>query len=132
MLQKTVQDMALKISQLERYTHQQQHTINNVVDKVNNEVSICSKSNHSIPGMIDTSGTPSASASSKLLTAQALIASLTSSLVEAEKNRYILRNKRRPGQGGDQPGPASRGRGGEQRERGVLREVNNEVDRQWT
>ena len=61
MLQKTVKDMALKISQLEQYTDQQQLTINDVVDKVNNEASICSKSDPSIPGLIDTSGIPSAS-----------------------------------------------------------------------
>ena len=93
MLQKTVKDMALKISQLERYIDQQQHTINNVVDKVNNEAIICSKSDRSIPGMIDTSGTPSASDASKLLTVQALIASLTSSLAKDKRHNHIPRHK---------------------------------------
>ena len=101
MLQKTVNNMALKISQLERYTDQQQHTINDVVDKVNDDTSIFSKSDCSIPGMIDTSGTPSASDSSKLSIAQALIATLTANLVEANRNCHIPRNKRGAGRGGD-------------------------------
>ena len=92
MLQKTVKDMVLKISQLERYTDQQQHTLNNVVDKVNDEASVHSKSDQSIPGVIDTSGTPSTK-SSELSTTQALIASLTASLAGAERNRYIPCNK---------------------------------------
>ena len=86
MLQKQYNDMALKVSQLERYTDQQQNTINDVVDKVNDDAS---RSDRSIPGVIKTKGTPSTSDSSELSTAQALIISLTASLVDAEKNRYI-------------------------------------------
>ena len=63
-----------------------------MVDKVNDDASIRSKSDQSIPGVIDTSGTPSTN-SSELSTAQALIASLTASLADAEGNRYIPRNK---------------------------------------
>ena len=88
--------MVLKISQLEQYTDQQQHTINDVVGKVNDEASIRNKSDQSIPGVIDTSGTPSASDSLELSTEQALITSLTSSLVEAERNQHIPHNKRGP------------------------------------
>ena len=115
MLQKTVKDMALKISQPERYTDQQQHTIKDVVDKVNDEASVQSKSDQSIPGVIDTSDTPLTD-SLELSTAQALIASLTSSLPEAERNRYIPRNKQAPGgpgQGSDRDGLAGRIRGGD-------------------
>ena len=64
------------------------------MNKVNNEASTCSKSDQSIPGMIDTSGTPSALDASELLTAQALIASLTSSLAGAERYQQIPRQKR--------------------------------------
>ena len=78
--------MALKISQLKWYTNQE-HTINDVVDKVNDEASIRSKSDWSFPEMIDTSGTPSAPDLLELSTVQALIASLTSSLAEAERNQ---------------------------------------------
>ena len=89
MLQKIVKDMVLEISQLKQYADQQQHTINDVVDKINDEASIRSKNDRSIPGMIDMSSTPSASDSSELSIAQALIKSLTSSLAEAERNCYI-------------------------------------------
>ena len=91
MLYKTVKDMALKISQLEQYTDQQQHTINDMVDKVNDKASI---SDRSISGIIDTIGTPSISDSSALSTAQPLIVSLTASLVDTEKNPYVLQQDR--------------------------------------
>ena len=111
MLQKQYNDMVLKVSQLERYTDQQQTTINDVVDKVNDEAS---RSDRSIPGVIETKGTPSTSDSFELSTAQALIVSLTASLVEAEKNHYIPQRDR-PGPGGRVDGRGrgrGRGRGG--------------------
>ena len=92
MLQETVQQMAIKISELERYTDRQQCTVNDLVDKVDKDPSICSRSDQSIPGMIETNGTPSID-SLELSTSQALIASLQSSLAEAKKNRYRSRNK---------------------------------------
>ena len=78
--------------------------------------------------MIETSGTPSTAESSELSTTQALIASLTSSLPEAEKNRYRPRNKQGPGRGCDQVG----GRGGDRRPQEVLGAINNDLDRQLT
>ena len=131
MLQQEVKDMALKISQLKRYTDQQQGTINDVVDKVNDDPSIRSRGDRSIPGMIETSDSPSTTDSSKLSTAQALIASLTSSLAEAERNCYRRRQRQGPGRGrgGDRASTGGRdGRGGKRRERGILEEVNNDVD----
>ena len=80
------------------------------------------------------SGTPSTD-SLELSTTQALTASLTTSLADAERNRYIPRNKRPsswPGRGGDRAGPAGRSRKGDRGERGVLGEVNNEVDQRLT
>ena len=82
MQQKKLQDMALKITQLERFADNQNKTLSDVIDKVNDEAS---RSDRSIPGVIDTSGTPSTSDSSALSTAQALIVSLTASLADAEK-----------------------------------------------
>ena len=132
MLQNTVKDMALKISQLERYTNRQQVVINDVIDKVQDDDSVRSRSDRFIPGVIKTNGTPSTTNSSELSTAQALIASLTASLADAERNRYIPTHRRQPGgpgQGNDRDGPAGRGRGGDQRPlRDVLGKVNNEVD----
>ena len=57
-----------------------------MVDKVNDDAS---RSDRSIPGVIETKGTPSTSDSSELSTTQALIVSLTASLVGAEKYQYI-------------------------------------------
>ena len=82
MLQKQHNDMALKITQLERFTDQQNTTLSDVIDKVNDEAS---RSDRSIPGIINTAGTPSTSESLALSTAQALIVSLTTSLADAEK-----------------------------------------------
>ena len=81
--------MALKISQLEKYTDEQQLAINDVIDKVEDDPSIRSRGDRSIPRMIETRRTPSTADSSKLSTAQALIASLTSRLDEAERNRHV-------------------------------------------
>ena len=102
--------MALKISELKRYSYQQQSTINDVVDKVDNNTSICSKSDRSIPDMIKTSGTPLTIDSSEQSTTQSLIASLTLSLAEAKRSRYRPRNKRGPGGCDD---PVDRSKGGE-------------------
>ena len=134
MLQKQYNNMALKVSQLEQFTDQQNTIINDVVDKVNDEAS---RSDRCIPRMINTVGTPSTSNSSALSTAQALIVSLTASLVDAEKNRYVLHRDR------DQPGPGcgvdGQGRGpgqGQdcvyQRPPGVLGPVNENVNRHET
>ena len=127
MLQETVQQMAMEISQLKRYTDQQQNTVNELVDKVNEDPSINSRSNWSIPWMIETNGTPSTD-SSKLSMAQALIASLQPSLAEAKKNWYRPKNKG-PGRGGDQAGSGGRGdRGGDRRHLGVLGDIQEDVD----
>ena len=80
--------MALKITQLERYADDQNKTLDDIIDKVNDEAS---RSDRSIPGVIDTSGTSSLSDSSALSTAQALIVSLTARVAEAESRRYIPR-----------------------------------------
>ena len=82
MLQKQYNDMALKVGQLERSTDQLQGGLNNHIDKVQDDASVRSRSDRSIPGVIDTD--KSTSNSSDLSTAQALIASLTASLVNAE------------------------------------------------
>ena len=121
--------IALKIGELEQYTNRQSSTVNELVDKVKDDQSICSRSNQSIPEIIDTSGTPSID-SSKLSTAQALIASPPSSLAEAEKNCYQSRN-RQGGRGGDQTG--GRGsRGGDRRPQGFLGAINNDLNRRLT
>ena len=85
MQQKQLQEMALKITQLERYADDQNKTLSNVIDKVNDEAS---RSNRSIPGMINTSTPSSPSKTSALTTAQALIASLQARLTNAESRRY--------------------------------------------
>ena len=82
MLQTQYNDMVLKVSQLERFTDQQNTTLNNVVDKINDEAS---RSDRSIPGIINTAGTPSTSESLALSMAQALIVSLTVSLADTER-----------------------------------------------
>ena len=78
--------MALKIMQLERFADDQNKTLSDVIDKVNDEAS---RSDRSIPRVIDTSGTPSLSKSSALSTAQALIVSLTARVADAENRGYI-------------------------------------------
>ena len=135
MLQNTVKDMALKISQLERYTDRQQEAIHDVIDKVQDNASVCSRSNRSIPGDIDTNGT-STTDSSELSIAQTLITSLTASLADAERHQHVPRHRQPgPGRGSDHPGPAGRGgRGGdrERRPQGVLGMVNEQADRRLT
>ena len=118
--------MALKIGQLERYTDRQQEAINDVVDKVQDNTSVRSRSDKSIPGVINTNGT-STTDSSELSTAQALIVLLTASLADAERNRHVPQRDQSggPGRGGGHPSPAGRGgRGGERRPQGVLEPVN--------
>ena len=85
MQQKQLQEMTLKITQLERYADDQNKTLSNMIDKVNDEAS---RSNRSIPGMIDTSTPSSLSESSALTTAQALIALLQARLTDAESRQY--------------------------------------------
>ena len=98
MLQKQYSDMALKVNQLERFTNQLQGGVNNLIDKVQDDTSVQSRSKRSIPGVIDTD--KSTSDSSDLSTVQSLILSLTASLVDAEKNQYIPQR--------DQRGPSGR------------------------
>ena len=134
MLQKQYNDMALKVSQFKRFTDQQNTIINDVVDKVNDEAS---RSNRSIPGMINTAGTPSTSNSSALFTAQALIVSLTASLADAEKRQYVPRRDRNRSESGHFVDGQGRGWGrgkerGDQRPRGVLGPINETVDQQLT
>ena len=130
MLQKQYNDMALKITQLERFTDQQNTTLSDVIDKVNDEAS---RNDRSIPGMIDTAGTPSTSKSLALSTAQALIVSLTASLADAEKRQRVpRRDQQGPGRfvddRGQDPGRGDgRGRGPP---RGVLEPVNEVVNQQ--
>ena len=88
MLQETVNKMALKIMELEEYTDRQQSTVNELIDQVNGVASVRSRSDRSIPGMIGTSDSGPSTDSSELSNAQALLASLQTSLVDAEKNRY--------------------------------------------
>ena len=132
MLQKQYNDMALKVNQLERFTNQLKGGVNDLIDKVQDNTSVCSRSDKSFPGVIDTD--KSTSDYSDLSTAQALIASLTVSLIDTEKNRYTpLRD--RPGPGGRSNG-RGRGRGGREGEKcrpqGVLGPVNENVDRPMT
>ena len=132
MLQKQYNDMALTVNQMERFTDQLQGGVNDLIDKVQDDTSVRSRSDRSIPGVIDTD--KSTSVSSDLSTAQALIVSLTASLVDVEKNQYIPQR--------DQPGPGGRvdgkgrGRGGREgdthRPPGVLGLVNENHDRRMT
>ena len=126
MVQKQFSDVALKITQLEPFTNQQHTTFSDVIDRVNDEAS---RSDRSIPGVIDTLGTPSMSNSSALSTAQALIVSLTASLADAESRRYVpCRNQRGPGRFVD-----GRGQGlGRRPTLGVLGPFNEAVDRRFT
>ena len=73
--------MALKIVQLKQFTDDQNKTLSDVIDKVNDEAS---RSDKSIPGVINRSGTPSTFGSSALSTAQALILSLTVRVADIE------------------------------------------------
>ena len=79
--------MALKIGQLERYTDQLQGGVNDLIDKVQDDTSVHSRSDRSISGVIDID--KSTTDSSELSTTQTLIASLTASLADAERNRHV-------------------------------------------
>ena len=87
MLQKHYNDITLKITQLEQFTDQQNNTLSDVIDKVNDEAS---RSDRSISGVIEKSGTLSTSDSSALSTNQALIIPLTASLEDAESRCHVL------------------------------------------
>ena len=128
-MQKKMGEFALQLMRLEKYTDDQQSAINNIIDVQQNQ----SRSNRSIPGLIETTTTPSLADTTELTTAQALIASLTSRLTVAERERYDPNRQQNrqpggPGRGGDQNDPAVRGRGGDHRTKGVLGPVNNDVD----
>ena len=132
MQQKKLQDMALKITQLKRYADDQNKTLDDIIDKVNDEAS---RSDRSIPGVIDTSGTSLPSESSALSTAQAFIVSLTARVAEVESRRYVPSrdNRRGPGRGGDRGGD-ERGRGGDRRRPtpGELGTIDETKDRRLT
>ena len=130
MMQSKLDDMALQIMRLEKYTDDQQSAINNVIDKVQDDQS---RGDRSIPGLIETSTTPSVADSAELSQAQALIASLTSRLTVAEQQRHDPhRQRRQPGRGRGGDRANGGGRGGDGRPRGVLGTVNNDMDRQLT
>ena len=131
MQQKQLQDMALKITQLERYADDQNKTLSDVIDKVNEEAS---RGDRSIPGMIETSTPSSSSESSALSAAQALVASLQAKLTDAESRRYDPnRNRQGPGRGrgGDRDGGGP-GRGGGGRTKNVLGPIDETKDRRLT
>ena len=122
--------MALNITQLERFTDQQNTTLSNVIDKVNDEAS---RNDRSIPRMIDTAGTPSTSDLLALPTAQVLIVLLTASLADAEKRQHVLcSNHRGPGRFVDVQGRDPGRDPGQGPTQGVLGPVNEAVDRQLT
>ena len=85
--------MALKVSELKRYTNQQQSTFNELVDQINDASSVRSQSDQSIPRMIDTNDSGPSTDSLELPTTQAPITSLQSSLADTEKHRYLPRNR---------------------------------------
>ena len=127
MQQKQLQEMALKITQLERFMDDQNKTLSDVIDKVNDEAS---RGDRSIPGMIDTSTSSSTSKSSALSTAQALVVSLQARLTEAESRKYDPNHNRQGpgrGRGGDRNGGGP-GRGGAGRTKNVLDLIDETKD----
>ena len=88
MLQKIVNKVGLEVGELEQYTDRQQSTVDELVDWVNDITNVRSWSDQSIPRIIYTSDSGPSTDSSKLSTAQALIASLQTGLSDAKKNYY--------------------------------------------
>ena len=131
MMEKKMTNIALQIGRLKRYTDQQQSAINNLIDKVQDDQS---RGDRSVPGMIETTSTPSTADSSEISIGQALISLLKSRLDDAKRNQYAPNRQRRqpgPGRGVDQNGTT--GRGGrladcEFRPQKVLGNVNKEKD----
>ena len=129
MLQSKLNDYVLQIKCLEKYTDEQQVAINGLIDRETQ-----SRSERSIPGLIETTTTPSLGNTMELSTVQALIVSLTSQLSVAQQQHYDPNWQRQPGgpgRGGNRTTPG-RGRGGDRQTQGVLGTVDNEVDQQLT
>ena len=98
MQQKQLQKMAMKITQLERYANDQNKTLSSVILNVNDNAS---RSNRSIPGMINTLTLSPPSKSSGLSTAQALITSLQARVADKESRQYDSnRNQQGPSRDG--------------------------------
>ena len=127
-MQSQMKDFALQLMRLDKYTDDQQSALNGLIDREGQ-----SRSDRSIPGLIETSTTPLLGDTTELTTAQALIASFSSQLSVAQKQRYDPNRQRQPGPGrdGNRTDPG-RGRGGDRRPQGVLGAVNNDVDRRLT
>ena len=124
MMQTHIKDQALQIMQLEKYTNDQQVALNGLIDRESQ-----SRSDRSVPGLIETTTTPSLGDTTELTSAQALIASLTSQLSVAQQQRYDPNRQQQPGgpgHGGNRTDPG-RGRGGNRQPQGVLGPVNNDV-----
>ena len=123
MMQSKMNDYALQIHRLEKYTDDQQVALNGLIDR-----EAQSRGDRSIPGLIETTTTPSLGDTTELTSAQALIASLQSQLSVAQQNRYDPKRQRQQpgGDGGDR---STKGGDREQRPQGVLGAVDNENDR---
>ena len=126
-MQSTLNDYALQIMRLEKYTDDQQVALNGLIDRE------AQSRSGSIPGVIETStSTPSLGEATEMTTAQALIASLRSELSVAQQQRYDP-NRRQPGGPGRGDNRTAAGRGrGDRRPQNVLGAVDNDVDRRLT
>ena len=129
MLQSKLNDYALQIMRLEKYTDDQQVALNGLIDREAQSRS----GEQSIPGVIETTtSSPSLGEATEMTTAQALIASLRSELSVAQRQRYDPNRQQRqpggPGRAGDRNDPGGRGRGGDRRPQNVLGAVDNDAD----
>ena len=126
-MQSTLNDYALQIMRLEKYTDDQQVALNGLIDRE------AQSRSGSIPGVIETStSSPSLGEATEMTTAQALIASLRSELSVAQQQRYDP-NRRQPGGPGRGDNRTAAGRGrGDRRPQNVLGAVDNDVDRRLT
>ena len=130
-MQNKMDNYALQLMRLEKYTDDQQVALNGLIDREAQSRS----GERSIPGVIETTTTsPSLGDAMEMTSAQALIASLRSELSVAQRQRYDPNRNRGgpgPGRGGNSTDPG-RGRGGDQRPQNVLGAVDNDVDRRLT
>ena len=132
-MQSKMDNYALQLMRLEKYTDDQQVALNGLIDREAESRS----GGRSIPGVVDIS-TPSQSIgdTTETATMQALIASLRSELSVAQRQRHDPNRQQRqpggPGRGGDRNDPAGRGRGGDRRQLNVLGPVDNDADRRLT
>ena len=128
-MQNKMENYALQIMQLQKYTDDQQVALNSLIDRE------AQSRSGSIPGVIETTTSPSSIGdTTEMTTAQALIASLRSELSVAQRQRYDPNRNRGgpgPGRGGDNT-DQGRGRGGERRPQNVLGTVDNDADRRLT